>query len=204
MKLKVEWNGMTGDRRNWQRKSNSEFLNTIFFLLILSVTLLLSALPLNPHANLPLNPGKMCSTFTLHTVIIQKLICYSLDEIDTKRTCIFCKFLGMICHSWFIQPQFTVICIQLKDRMNLENELKAVIHNYNMFGFQNFLPQSLSFYYNYSMLNVLQKPAQQNILQYEGQIFKELIFVVIPAHTLACSLSFSKLQQGDRQSEDEV
>lgn len=47
----------------------------------------------------------------------------------------------------------------------------------------------------------LQKPAQQNILQYEGQIFKEMIlyFAAIPAHTLTCSLSFSKLQ-----SEDEV
>lgn len=44
----------------------------------------------------------------------------------------------MICHSWFIQPQFIVIYEQLKDRMNLENELKAVIHNRGLLGFQTF------------------------------------------------------------------
>ena len=76
--------------------------------------------------------------------------------------------------------------------MNLENELEAVIHNYSLLGFQNFCHTLCHFITITACWIFLQKLAQQNILQYEGQIFKELVlYLQWFLHTLLLAASLS-------------
>lgn len=74
-------------------KMNSEILRHAWgvFLSVLGVSLLLSALLLNPHTNLPLNPSKICSIFTLAYSHYLKVYFLFLRQ-NNKRNCIFANF----------------------------------------------------------------------------------------------------------------
>lgn len=59
-----------------------------FFWSIFDVTFLLSALLLNPHTNLPLNPSTICSFYTLACSHYFKIYFLFLRQ-NNKRNCIF-------------------------------------------------------------------------------------------------------------------
>lgn len=73
---------------------NSEILRPDwvgFFLSVLDVISLLSALLLNPHTNLPFNLSKICHIFTLTYSHYLKIYFLFLKQ-NNKRNCIFVNF----------------------------------------------------------------------------------------------------------------